>query len=434
MRNQSHLGVLLALCAAINMWLYARPLLQPYLTGTNYSSGVAGGPLGDMYPSWFGTQELVVDHLSPYGKEVTQRLQITYYGHVLAADDHRNQQRFAYPIYIAFLFAPTVWMPFHVVQLIGFWALALITAVSVPIWLRVVKWDASWPTIATLQLLVLSSPGVVHALELQQLSLLVNGLVAAGSLLIVRRRFLASGCLFGLAMIKPQLVLLPILWLLLWSLSNWGERKRFVIGFSVTLAILIGAGELMLPGWIRLFITGALTYQQYAHPTSILEILLGQHVFVVTAVLLGVILVRICFRFISAPPESPDLAFILALVLAANLFIMPLMSPYNHAMLIPAVLILLRSDKQTWAERWLWMLTIVALVWPWATAALVLALSRLHSPLARTWIDVPLYSTLIYPMTITAMLMLRAWRQDEVSRPNLDDFQPRSVHAEGAIS
>jgi hypothetical protein len=408
------------------MWLYARPLLQPYVTGTHYSEGIAGGPLGDMYPSWFGTREFIVNHRSPYGKEVTQSLQIAYYGHVLAADDHRNQERFAYPIYSAFLFAPTVGMPFRPVQLLGFWALALITAASVPLWLRVVKWDASWPTIATLQLLVLSSPGVVQGLELQQLSLLVSGMVAAGALLIARRRFLAGGCVFGLAMIKPQLLLLPILWLLLWSLSNWGERKRFVIGFSATLAISIGAGQLMLPGWISQFIAGALAYNQYAHPTSLLELLLGHRAFVVCAFLLSLILVRICIRFRSAPPDSSQFALTLSLVLAANLFIMPLMSPYNHALLIPGVLILLRSERQLWVERWLWSLTVATLVWPWVTAAMVVVLSRLHSTLARTWIDVPLYSTLVLPMMIMAMLMPQTLHSNEVLNSDSSGAPPFS--------
>lgn len=412
---KSQLRIAFALCAAIGTWLYASPLLKPYVLGTQYSAGVAGGPLADMYPSWFGTRELIVNHRSPYGQQVTESLQTAYYGHVLASDDHRNQQRFAYPIYIAFLFAPTVRMPFHIVQIIGFWALALITAGSVPLWLRVVRWDASWPTITTLQLLVLSSIAVVHGLELQQLSLLVGGLTAAGALLIVRRRFLAAGCLFGLAMIKPHLLLLPILWLLFWSLSQWRERKRFVIGFGATLALLVGAGEWMLPGWIGQFVQGALAYTQYAHPASLLELLLGPRGFVVGAFLLVLMLTYICFRFRSVPPDSPDFALVLALLLAANLFILPVMSPYNQVLLIPGVLILLRSEKQIWVERWLWRLAALALVWPWITAALLVVLSWLHSPLAKAWIDVPLYPTLVLPTLVIATLIFQALHRDDVS-------------------
>jgi len=399
------------------MWLYARPRLQPYITGANYYTDVAGGPLGDLYPSWFGTRELILRHRSPYGEEVTQSLQIAYYGHVLERGDRRNQQRFAYPVYIALLFAPTIWMPFHLVQIIAFWFLALITVASLPLWLRVVHWETSWSTPAALQLLVLSSVGVVHGLELQQLSLLVSAMAAAGTLLIVRRRFLASGCLFGLAMIKPQLLLLPMLWLLLWSLSNWRERKRFVIGFCVTLALLIAAGELILPGWIRQFVNTALAYTQYTHPTSLLQLLLGFWGFVVGALLLVLLLARICLRYRSALPDSPDFALAMALMLAANLFILPLMSPYNQALLIPGVLILLHSEKRTRVERWLWNLTAAALLWPWITAAFLVAISRLNSPLADAWIDAPLYSTLILPMLIVAMLIARSFRRPLESSP-----------------
>jgi len=415
MPMKSQLRIAFALWAAICMWLYAGPLLKPYVFGAQYSAGVAGGRLADMYPSWFGTREMIVNHRNPYGQEVTQDLQIAYYGHVLASGDQRNQQRFAYPVYIAFLFAPTVRMPFHIVQMIGFWVLALITAASVPLWLRVVKWDASWPTLVALQILALSSIAAVHGLELQQMSLLVGGLTSAAALLMVRRKLFAAGCLFGLAMIKPQMLVLPILWLLFWSLTQWRERQRFVIGFGATLALLVGGGEWILPGWIGQFVQGALAYSHYAHPTSVLEVLLSPRGFVIAAFLLVLILAHICFRFRSAPPDSPEFAITLALLLAANLSVLPLMSPYNQVLLLPGVLILLRSEKQLWVERWLWRLTTVALIWPWITAALVVVLSWLHSPLAAAWIDVPLYSTLTLPLLVTAALMSQALHGDEVS-------------------
>jgi hypothetical protein len=228
---------------------------------------------------------------------------------------------------------------------------------------------------------------------------------------------LAGGCIFGLAMIKPHLLLLPILWLLFWSLSAWGERKRFVIGFGATLAALVAAGEWMLPGWIGEFIEGALAYTRYAHPTSLLELLLGYRGFVIAACALVLALAGIGFRFRSAPPDSPDFAIVLALLLAGNLFVLPLMSPYNQILLIPGVLILLESEKQARVEGWLWRLTAFALLWPWITAGLLVVLSWLHSPLTATLIDVPLYSTLVLPLLVAAALMSRICRRHEVSRP-----------------
>ena len=166
-----------------------------------------------------------------------------------------------------------------------------------------------------------------------------------------------------------------------------------------------------MPGWIRQFIHGALAYAQYAHPTSLLELLLGDRGLIIGGIMLALILARVCFVFRSVPPESPGFALIFALVLASNLFMMPLMSPYNQALLLPGVLILLRSGQHTWVERWLWTLTIIALAWPWITAALLVALSWLHSSPAQTWIDIPLYSTVVLPMMVTAMLICQAVRR-----------------------
>ena len=74
-----------------------------------------------------------------------------------------------------------------------------------------------------------------------------------------------------------------------------------------------------------------------------------------------------------------------------------------------------------WVERWLWRLTAIALVWPWITAAFLVVLSWLHSPLAKAWIDVPLYSTLVLPLLVAAMLMSQTLRRHDISRAALPE-------------
>jgi hypothetical protein len=73
--------------------------------------GVLGGYLGDVYQRWIGTRELLLHGRDPYDVEVTREIQAAYYGRPLSSQEHRDEQRFAYPIFVVFLLAPTVGMP-----------------------------------------------------------------------------------------------------------------------------------------------------------------------------------------------------------------------------------------------------------------------------------------------------------------------------------
>ena len=61
----------------------------------------------------------MLHHRDPYGPEVTREIQAGYYGRPLEpgrADDPKDQQGFAYPVHVVFLLAPTIGLPFPVVQ------------------------------------------------------------------------------------------------------------------------------------------------------------------------------------------------------------------------------------------------------------------------------------------------------------------------------
>src|SRR5437016_3609590 len=62
---------------------------------------------GDLFAPWFGARELLVNHRDPYRPEVTREIQSEYYGKALtgAANEPKDEQRFAYPAFVAFLFS-----------------------------------------------------------------------------------------------------------------------------------------------------------------------------------------------------------------------------------------------------------------------------------------------------------------------------------------
>ena len=81
---------------------------------------VPRGNLSDLYPRWLGARELLLHRRNPYGDDITHEIQKGYYGRALdpaRPDDPRDQQGFAYPIYVVFLLAPLIGLPFHGVQI-----------------------------------------------------------------------------------------------------------------------------------------------------------------------------------------------------------------------------------------------------------------------------------------------------------------------------
>ena len=108
-------------------------------------------------------------------------------------NDPKDQQAFVYPLYVVFLLAPTVGLPFAIVHAIFFWLLLLITAASVLLWLEAIGWRIHSVAKFVWMLLTLSCFPSVQGLKLQQLSLLVAALLAGTMCCLARRHFVWAG-------------------------------------------------------------------------------------------------------------------------------------------------------------------------------------------------------------------------------------------------
>ncbi len=208
-----------ALCAA-GMWTYANRVLIPYQKSDAAAHDRPRGNLSDLYPRWLGARELLLHGRDPYSPEVTREIQVGFYGRPLdpsRPDDPRDEEGFAYPVYVVFCLAPTIGLPFAIVQKAFYWALLLLTCATTLIWLRVLRRSAPlWIQISLLAL-TMGSPAVMQGLKLQQMSLLVAGLIAIAIALLVTDCPVAAGFLLALASIKPQLVALLLCWLAIWT-------------------------------------------------------------------------------------------------------------------------------------------------------------------------------------------------------------------------
>jgi hypothetical protein len=430
MERNFKLGLPLALLFAGSMWFYVQHILIGYQRADAAVHGTPRGNLSDLYPRWLGARELLLHHRDPYSPEVTREIQIGYYGRPLDSarpQDPKDQQGFAYPAYVVFLLGPTVRLPFPAVQ-VGFrWLLLALTAATVLLWLRTLRWRPSCATVAVLIVLTLGSFQVLQGIKLQQLSLLVAGLIAGCALLLFRGHLALAGILLAFATIKPQLVLPLVAWLLLWVSGDWCRRQSFVRGFAFTMGLLFIGSEYVLPGWVGRFRAAVTAYRQYNDgAASVLDMLITPEWGRILAALIVLAMAFTAWRFRRVSTDSSIFSLMLGLVLAITVVIVPKAAPYNQVFLLPGILLIARDRRTLWQNNRLSRLLLIVcgflIFWPWL-AATVLIIASLGLPAdvvqkAWTW---PLWTTLAIPLAVTLLL---AWLFRDVSKKDLSLSSP----------
>lgn len=404
-----------AVLLAAGMWIWMQDIAIPHQQAESKERGTPRGNLSDLYPRWLGARELLLHGRNPYGDDITREIQAGYYGRVLdpaRPNDPKDQQAFAYPVYVVVFLAPTVRLPFSIVQRVFLILLVMVLAASVLMWLQALEWRI--PASAKLMwiILTLASFPAIQGLKLQQLTLLVAALLAASLNAIVHRRFVLAGVLLSCATIKPQLVLLPVIWLLIWVTGGWHDRRRLFWSFAISMSVLVVGGELLLPGWIQKFRAACAAYYVYTGGgKSVLDILLtplgGR---VVAALLLAMSLILV-WRHRRAPESSPGFHYSLAFVMATTLMVIPMLAPYNHVLLLPVAMLIARKIRDLWSKslptRFLTVAAALSLFWPWLVAAgLATALLFLPGPVVQRAWAVPVGTTLAIPVTLFALLLV----------------------------
>lgn len=176
-----------------------------------------------------------------------------------------DDRTFAYPAFTDLLLWTTAPFPFTAARA---WFLALLivlTAVSAMLWMNTVPVIPAPLSSFAVILLVLCSYPVLEGLYAAQLGLSVVFLLAASFFALQRGRLIDAGVLMALTAIKPQMTILAIISLLIWSICRWRERGRFCMALISTIAILTVAAMLLWPHWVQSWIQLLLAYHHYAN-------------------------------------------------------------------------------------------------------------------------------------------------------------------------
>jgi Glycosyltransferase family 87 len=297
------------------------------------------GLWNDLYPPWAGTRA-ALHHIDPYTPAMTAQIQRVMYGHVLAPTDPLDRQAFVYPAYIAFLLGAFTLLPWPAVHFLFAILAPFALAVTAWIWMRLCQPPFDRLTGMAAFVLIMTSWPAAWGYFQRQPSLFVAAAIALSVVFFVRGSDIAAGILLALATVKPQLVILLAVWLLLFALAH--RRWRFAAAFLLTLALLIGGAQMLVPGWIPHWIHASIAYAHYPAKISVLSFLFGR--WIGDALVLALIAV-VAFRLRRLGPvsaDSPGFLSAVALVLAATACVMPA-NPwllFNNLLLIPAVFVL----------------------------------------------------------------------------------------------
>ena len=361
--------------ASAASWTYMHRILLPWEHYVNVERGWLKAPMGDLYPRWVGTQELLLHGRNPYGAEVSHKIQIAFYGQPIEQRYDKPQfeiideQRFAYPVYVVFLLAPTVHADFEMLQRWTPVVLGALTVVSIGLWLAVLGWQPPPWFMLTLVLLVLSSPQIAQGMRLRQFGLFVAFLLALATWCIRRGQLFVAGVLLAVATIKPQMVSLCLVWFLIWSFGDWKKRWPLAAGFGTALGLLAGAGDILVPGWVRYFLEGLEAYRRYfpLGAMSVVRLILGNWIGGIFSVVAVIILLVYAWNRRAVTAQAPEFVQVLSVFFITATMVLPLLTPYNQILLLLPLLILIRD----WAKlpRWDRVGFALFLAWPFLAAA-----------------------------------------------------------------
>jgi hypothetical protein len=405
------LWLLLSFFVAGISWLYVHRILVPWTSQIHLENGYVVAQFSDLYSPWVGTRELLLHRRNPYGPEVSHEIQMVLYGHAIEQTYARagvelvDEQRFAYPVYEVFLTAPLVYADFSDVQRWAPFALGSLIALNIFFCFSILHWRLPWEVIAATVLFILSSPQIVQGLRLQQLAIVEGCLLTAGAWCVSRNHAATAGVLLAFSTIKPQMALLPLCWFAVWAAGDWPRRWRLPASFIATLAALIVAGELLLPGWPRYFLAGLAAYRKYAIPTSSLCVALGNTLGEILGGLLVLGLLVFAWQNRKEAGDSRQFAFILAMFFMCALLAFPIFAPFNQVLLILPALLLLHDWKTL--PRFSRLAFILLVSWPSITSLVLL----LFPPGTSSPSQLPLAPSLLVlfvPFVLPLLLMTRS--------------------------
>ena len=333
----------------VSLTILASILVLAGLVWGNYRYAKENPGGNDFLVHWLGNRLFITEGQSPYSDETALAIQTMVYGRAARAGEH--ELRVAYPLYSLFLFAPfslvadyilarAIWMTVLEISLI------LISYLS----MRLTNWK---PGIGILAVFFVFSIFWYHAFRplINGNAVIIIALLVVGAVYCIRnKQDELAGILLAISTIKPQVVLLVVLYIIYWAIRK--KRWQLVIWFFTSMAILVAFSFLLLPNWLIQNLIEVVRYPGYNPAGTLGEALtemmpgIGQRLGWVVSGVLALILIM--EWQMSLKTKMKGFMWTVCLTLVASQWIGIQTDPGNFIILMP-VLVYLFS---IWQERW----------------------------------------------------------------------------------
>jgi len=407
------------------MVYYHQGLFVPRVLEVRAAKGLGNGYSfgNDFYQIWLTSREWLRHRRDPYSPEMTREIQIGLYGRPLDPDfpsDPTDRRAFPYPAFVVLLFWPTAKVPFLVLRALIVCLLAALTGATVLLWIKAFSWHVRWPWLATILLLVMCSYPVLEGLYAEQIGLLVGFLMAASIYMLRRGRLLLGGILLALTIMKPQVTVLAILYLLIWSYHDWRKRGRLCASLFSTIFLLVGSALVVWPHWIRSWIRVAVEYHGYTTPplvSTILSVPLWERLVepIPLIITLGLLVTAVALAWWNraAPADSLEFRLTLSLLLGiTTITLLPGQAIYDHGILLPGIFLLASRRKELshgWIPKSLLMTGVATLLWPWIASFSLIVLRPLlanQKVYSEAVLALPLRTAAAFPFVVLGLLAM----------------------------
>src|SRR5437867_4853290 len=156
---QTSLLIAASIFAGIGMWGYFDGVAVEAQEAEAAAKNSPRGNASDLYPPWLGARELLLHRRDPYSAEVNVDIQKGFWGRPIDRQNPNDPPEaiFAHPLYVVFVLAPTVSLPFDSVRILYIAVAVALSVTSVWCWLRLYGEAGSVVRIAVGSILFLGS-------------------------------------------------------------------------------------------------------------------------------------------------------------------------------------------------------------------------------------------------------------------------------------
>ena len=214
---------------------------------------------------WISIHSLVTNGESPYAEAVTAEIQ----------DNVSRENSFAPgnpPRYTSPLFSGFVVFPFAIIGNINLAHAVWLTAQLLALFgililcIKLTNWKPTWYIFLLLSFFTIFSYHIVIPWLDGGLSIWAALFLVLALMAIQQKRNELAGILLALSLLQPQMVVLPVLFCLIWAVSQ--RRKILILWFFITIGFISIVGLFLVPDWILQYIRILAKFQLYFPPGS----------------------------------------------------------------------------------------------------------------------------------------------------------------------